>query len=67
MEKSKSQVEDTEGEKIRNRREVIHGQKSWQDLQPRRVRALIGCTGKDETELSYHPGAASVLVGRQLA
>ena len=48
-------------------REVIHGQKSWQDLQPRRVHALIGRTGKDETELSYHTGAASCLVGRQLA
>ena len=48
-------------------REVIHCQKSWQDLQPRRARALIGSTGKDETELSYHPGAASFLVGRQLA
>ena len=31
-EKFKSQVEDTMGEKIRIRREVIHGQKSWQDL-----------------------------------
>ena len=57
MEKSKSQVEDAEGEKIRNRKEVIHGRESWQDLRPGRVRALIGCVGKDETDLSYHPGA----------
>ena len=73
MDRSKSQVEDTMGEKIRIRREVIHGQKSWQDLRPRRVRTLIGCMGKDEIELSYYPGAvitgvrpASWLEGRWL-
>ena len=48
-------------------REVIHGQRSWQDVQPRRVRSLICCTGKDETELFYHQGAASCLLVRQLA
>ena len=60
-----AQVEDTEGEKIRNRREVIHGQKSWQDLQPRRVRTLIGCTGKDET--AFLPSRCDQLPGWQAA
>ena len=67
MEKSKSQVEDTEGEKIRRMREVIHGQKSWQDLQTRRVRTLVGCKAKDKTDLSYHPGVASLLGAWPLA
>ena len=28
----------------------------WQELKPRRVRAMKACVGMDETELSFEPG-----------
>jgi hypothetical protein len=39
-------------------REFVHGLKSWRDLKPRRVQALVSCKGKssDETQLSFEPG-----------
>ena len=39
-------------------RDVVQVQKSWQDLKPRRMRALYGCVGK-ETELSFGRGAVN--------
>ena len=38
------------------RREVVTTKK-WQELEPRRVRTVEACVGKDEAELSFEPGA----------
>ena len=37
--------------------------KIWQELEPRRVRAVEACVGRDETELSFEPGAIITEVG----
>ena len=33
----------------------------WQELEPRRVRAVEACVGRYETELSFEPGAIMAL------
>ena len=46
-------------DKLKERaRELVQGLKSWRDLKPRRVQALVSCKGKssDETQLSFEPG-----------
>ena len=39
-----------------SRRRVVTTRR-WQELEPRRVRAVEACVGRDETELSFEPGA----------
>ena len=49
---------------------MVHGDKSWQGLHPRRVRAQHGCVGEDKTELTFDSGAVIAKVwpaGRHLA
>ena len=45
-------------------REFVHGLKSWRDLKPRRVQALVSCEGcsSDETQLSFEPGEVMTAV-----
>ena len=46
-------------DKLKERaRELVQGLKSWRDLKPRRVQALVSCKGdsSDETQLSFKPG-----------
>ena len=45
-------------------REFVHGLKSWRDLKPRRVQALVSCEGcsSDETQLSFVPGEVMTAV-----
>ena len=36
-------------------RDFVHGLKSWRDLKPRRVQALVSCKG-NSSDLSFEPG-----------
>ena len=38
-------------------KEFVKGLKLWEELKPRRVRALCACVGRNETELSFEAGA----------
>ena len=38
------------------RREFVRGLRVWQDLKPRRVRALCARVGREKTDLTFEPG-----------
>ena len=43
-------------------KEFVEGLKLWEDLKPRRVQALCACEGRNETQLSFEPGAVMTAV-----
>ena len=43
-------------------REFVKGLKLWEDFKPGRVQALCACEGRDETQLSFEPGAVMTAV-----
>ena len=57
MEAEKESYTNITGEDYKELRKQTVTTRRWQELEPRRLRAVEACVGRDETELSFEPGA----------